>query len=284
MNEALIKPLLSTQFCLGESPVFLSDYNTLFWIDLLQKNLFSFNISTNTFIIYELSFRPTSLNFIGNEHTFISFLSSSNDSVFLIKADVFNKRIESETSLYKLSFDESQNSRFNDALYLKNKDILIIGLVPLDPNQRFNSKGCFYLLDTKVFALREKVTGLDWPNGAAYYNNNMYLVDSFKKKIMVVDIEKYCFSDEISLSEYSGFPDGICVMNEDMYCAMYNGSQILQISLNNTKNIKNISFPAIRPTSCCVYTNKIAITSCSIDFFEKDKLGSPNGLVFQLSR
>lgn len=207
MNERL-ELLVDAKAALGEGPCWDARKRVLYWVDILNGNLFLYDPLKNTNRSIHLG------QFIGAvvpRHT--------GDVTVVLKNGFFHLDLESETldSICDPEYHIVSN-RFNDG--------------KCDPKGRFwagtmdiqeqEGKGALYRLDKDhtCHKIRDNIhisNGLAWGNS----NHTMYFIDSPTRKVIGFDYDVETGGIEngrtiIDLSHKKGIPDGMTIDQEGM--------------------------------------------------------------------
>lgn len=207
----------SPRCLLGESPIWLDKKKIVSWIDILKKKIYFFYINKNKIIKVSLKEKPGFIDKYNED----SIIVGQPNGLFLyhIEKDHF-------TLLYKF---KKNHFRINDGYYDKKKRIWFN---LYDENKRnLGSLNFFY---------KGKVTRLDddleTPNGPVihYKTKNVFFSDTRKKiiyKKKIDDLKKKRKNFFFYNKRKSGSPDGMKILNNNLWVAFYRGSSIKKINL-----------------------------------------------------
>jgi len=226
---------------LGESPVWVEEENSIYWVDIKR------------FFIHKLNI----INFDKKVWKFdepISCLAHCNNKIFIAGTKSGFKFINLENKEIKFIVDPEKkisNNRFNDGK-CDNRGRFYAGTM-----NEFNLKptGCFYILYGDL-SYKKIDEGFVITNGPAFSPDykKIYLTDSVNGKIFVSSIKgdgtlknKKIF---ISIPSEQGKPDGMTV-DEDgfLWVSLFGGSCVNRYNVYGEK-VDEIKLPATCITSC----------------------------------
>lgn len=284
MNTAMCKSIQvvnDVKNKLGESARWSEKNQCLYWIDVHQSYLYSYQPITKTLNSYIF---PASLNCIDVDMNgeLVGIMSNS-----LLKILIINDRMEINYIKTKLIDDDSV--AFNDGV-LDLKGNLWVGT--MDKSfQRQNGKLYRISPSGEVMVMDE---GFFISNGMGFSpdNEKFYFIDSLSRAIY-----QYYFNSEtcsvddrqvlIQFTEEQGFPDGLFVDEEgSIWIAGWASHHVYQYTSQGVL-VKGIPFPAKNLTSCCfggMDKKTLFVTSASFDVLAntEDAEGSA-GSVFVLN-
>ena len=235
------KPLWKIRCTLGEGTLWVSEHNSIYFVDIKKKKIFSFNIKNKKKKIFKVN---KEIGFIAHikDHIFILGLQGEL-RIQNLKSKKMLKSIKIETNL-KLN-------RINDG---KTDPSGNLWFGTMDNLERKIEKGSLYKLDKNL-----KLTKVDKnyriTNGPAFIDqNNFYHTDSPKKTIYKIKINKNnkIVSKKIfkKLSPEEGSPDGMTLdKNKNLWVAHFHGACV-SVFNQKAKLIHRIQFPAKNITNC----------------------------------
>jgi len=239
---------------LGESPIWNYFNNTLYWVDIDNYKIKSYNDQSET-LVFETEKKPTSLSLIDNNKIFVSMEDSLG---------IYDFRINKYNMLYKLN---NPKVRFNDAKCDRN-GILHIGTMCLqEPKLQI---GSIYKYQSN--SLVELINNIGIANGISFSKNNeiMYYSDSSINSLYNSKINNNTLFDNNNNYTYDGSTVDI---NDNYYSCLWNGYGINIYDKFQKK--KYIKLPCKYTTCCCfggIDMNKIFITSAFNNNTDNGKL------------
>lgn len=264
---------------LGEGPVWDSDLNKLYWVDILAGRLFRYNPETGSNKTWEIG-----------EHIGAVVLRKKGGLLLAIKTgfaffDPDSGKIE------KIADPESQMSgnRFNDG--------------KCDPAGRFwagtmsykveAGRGRLYCLHSEL-TVEQKLTGLTISNGLAWNEkiNKFYFIDTLAHQIAAFDYEPETGNIQNrkiikKINKKEGLPDGMTIDEEGcLWVALYNGGRVIRINPENGETVFQVHLPVPKPTSCTfggTGLNEMFITTCRENMTEEEIAEYPySGSLFKV--
>ncbi len=226
---------------LGEGTLWVKEHNSIFFVDIKKKKIFSLNIKNNKKKIYKVN---KEIGFIAHIKGHIFILGLQGEiRIQNLKSKKILKSIEIEPKL-KLN-------RINDG---KTDPSGNLWFGTMDNLERKIEKGSLYKLD-KNLQLTKVDKNYRITNGPAFINQfNFYHTDSPKKTIYKIKINKKnkIISKKIfkKLSLDQGSPDGMTLdNNKNLWVAHFHGACI-SVFNKKAKLIHRIQFPAKNITNC----------------------------------
>tara|TARA_B100000029_G_scaffold233716_1_gene230994 strand:+ start:3850 stop:4746 length:897 start_codon:yes stop_codon:yes gene_type:complete len=234
------KCLWRSKCLLGEGVLWVSKFNSVFFVDIKKKKIFILNLKKNNKKIIKLDKQ-------------IGFISHIKGNFFVLglKSELRIVNLKNMKKIFSLKIEpEIKNNRINDG---KVDPLGRLWFGTMD-NLEVKKSGCLYCLDNNL-KLHKVDRGYYIPNGPAFLNeNNFYSTDSKKKIIYKIKInnklkilKKKIF---LKFNKKQGSPDGMTVdKNNNLWICHYHGACI---SVYDTKGriIHNINFPAKNITNC----------------------------------
>ena len=235
------KPLWKVRCTLGEGTLWVSEHNSIYFVDIKKKKIYSYNIKNKKKKIFKVN---KEIGFIAHikDHIFILGLQGEL-RIQNLKSKKMLKSIKIETNL-KLN-------RINDG---KTDPSGNLWFGTMDNLERKIEKGSLYKLD-KNFKLTKVDKNYRITNGPAFINQyNFYHTDSQKKIIYKIKINKNnkIVSKKIfkKLSPEEGSPDGMTLdKNKNLWVAHFHGACV-SVFNQKAKLIHRIQFPAKNITNC----------------------------------
>ena len=234
-------PLWKLRCTLGEGTLWVSEHNSIYFVDIKKKKIFSLNIKNKKKKIFKVN---KEIGFIAHikDHIFILGLQGEL-RIQNLKSKKILKSIKIETNL-KLN-------RINDG---KTDPSGNLWFGTMDNLERKIERGSLYKLD-KNFKLTRVDKNYRITNGPAFIDqNNFYHTDSPKKTIYKIKINKNnkIVSKKIfkKLSPEEGSPDGMTLdKNKNLWVAHFHGACV-SVFNQKAKLIHRIQFPAKNITNC----------------------------------
>tara|TARA_B100000900_G_scaffold415990_1_gene448359 strand:- start:27280 stop:28089 length:810 start_codon:yes stop_codon:yes gene_type:complete len=231
--KKIIKNIAKSKFSLGEGLYINEDI--IYWVDINKKKLAIYR--DKNLKILDLEFTPSLIYKANSENIYIA----SDEG--LIKKSLVNNFEENILT----SPLNSEIYRSNDGGYLDRN--LILGF--MHKNDPINKKGFIYLISRKKYILIDDQINI--PNSFIEIGNNKILIsDSLSKDIWLYELSGS--GELISKKKWAntngdGVPDGGCIINNQIYIALWDGLGVGVYNMNG-KKIDIISLPVIRPTNC----------------------------------
>ena len=235
------KPLWKIKCTLGEGTLWVREHNSIYFVDIKKKKIFSFNVKNKKKKIFKVN---KEIGFIAHikDHTFILGLQGEL-RIQDLKSKKILKSIEIESNL--------KFNRINDG---KTDPAGNLWFGTMDNLERKIEKGSLYKLD-KNLMLTKVDKNYRITNGPAFIDQfNFYHTDSPKKKIYKIKINKNnkILSKKIfkKFTSEEGSPDGMTLdKNKNLWVAHFHGACI-SVFNSKAKLIHKIRFPAKNITNC----------------------------------
>ena len=235
------KPLWKIRCTLGEGTLWVSEHNSIYFVDIKKKKICSLNIKNKKKKIFKVNKE-------------IGFVAHIKDHIFILglQGELRIQNLKSKKILKSIKIEPNLKlNRINDG---KTDPAGNLWFGTMDNLERKIEKGSLYKLDKNL-----KLTKVDKnyriTNGPAFIdNNNFYHTDSAKKTIYKIKINKNnkIFSKKIfkKFSSEDGSPDGMTLdKNKNLWVAHFHGACI-SVFNNKAKLIHKINFPAKNITNC----------------------------------
>lgn len=262
-NPGIVTNLVAARARLGECPVWDEVNNLLYWVDIYNHRVHSYNPVTKSDSFYDVGDAVGSLALTSDRYLLLAL----RHQIALLDPDS-----GAVTSLYQLP-NEAADTRFNDG--------------KCDPQGRFwvgtvsdrLGAASLYCFDTSG-KLQLKETNLTISNGLGWSpdGKTFYLTDSRTKTIYAYNFDGE--SGEISdrrpfadLSDAKSEPDGLAVDVEGcLWSAQWDGWCIIRFDPDG-KEMERIPVPVPRPT-CCIFGGEdlqdLYLTSASVGLSQKE--------------
>lgn len=239
-----INPLLQTPMLLGESPLWHSAENTLYWIDIAGLAIHAYEPAREIHRCWSMPSEPGCIALCASGGLIVALRSG------LALLDTDRGAL---TPLADAPYDTAK-MRFNDGR-CDAAGRLWVGTLYEPRDQPLGPLFCVERGVIRDSGLRATVS-----NGVAFSADNytLYHADTTAHKITAYDFDLATgqtgngrvfrqFSGDKS-SNYGGRPDGAVVDSEDAYwCAMYEGGRILRFSRSG-ELLREIKLPVRCPT------------------------------------
>lgn len=240
LNFSKPKCLWNIKTSLGEGITWVNSSKNIYFVDIYDNKLFSYNISTNKKKKFKFK-KKICFIFQKKKNLFLCGFEKEI-SFYDLKKKIFFKTIKVEENI--------KSNRINDGC-IDNKGNLWFGT--MDKFEKSN-KGSLYCLD-RHFNLTKVDTKYTVPNGPIFENNTtMYHTDSAKRIIYKIKISNNfkIISKKIfvKFEKKDGYPDGMTLdCKGNLWVCKFKGFGI-SIYNKKSKNIGNISIPAKNVTKC----------------------------------
>ena len=235
------KPIWKLKCTLGEGTLWVSEHNSIYFVDIKKKKIFSINIKNNKKKIFKVNKE-------------IGFIAHIKDHIFILglQGELRIQNLKSKKTLKSIPIEKNLKlNRINDG---KTDPAGNLWFGTMDNLERKLNRGSLYKLDKNL-----KLTKVDKnyriTNGPAFINQfNFYHTDSPKKTIYKIKINKKnkIISKKIfkKFAPEDGSPDGMTLdKNKNLWVAHFHGACI-SVFNNKAKLIHKINFPAKNITNC----------------------------------
>ena len=250
-------PLWKIKCKLGEGTLWVKDQNSIFFVDIKKKRIFSLNIKTKKRKIFKVNKE-------------IGFIAHFKKQIFILglQGEIRIQNLKTKKILKSINIEPKiKLNRINDGK-TDPKGNLWFGT--MDNLERKIEKGSLYKLD-KNLNLKKIDKNYRITNGPAFIDQfNFYHTDSGKKIIYKIKINK---KNEIikknifkKFTFNEGSPDGMTLdKNKNLWVAHYNGACV-SVFDSKGKLIHRIQLPAKNITNCAFggqNNNELFITSAT---------------------
>ena len=250
-------PLWKIKCKLGEGTLWVKDQNSIFFVDIKKKKIFSLNIKTKKNKIFKVNKE-------------IGFIAHFKKQIFILglQGEIRIQNLKTKKILKSINIEPKiKLNRINDGK-TDPKGNLWFGT--MDNLERKIEKGSLYKLD-KNLNLKKIDKNYRITNGPAFIDQfNFYHTDSGKKIIYKIKINK---KNEIikknifkKFTFNEGSPDGMTLdKNNNLWVAHYHGACV-SVFDSKAKLIHRIQLPAKNITNCAFggqNNNELFITSAT---------------------
>ena len=250
-------PLWKIKCKLGEGTLWVNDQNSIFFVDIKKKRIFSLNIKTKKKKIFKVNKE-------------IGFIAHFKKQIFILglQGEIRIQNLKTKKILKSINIEPKiKLNRINDGK-TDPKGNLWFGT--MDNLERKIEKGSLYKLD-KNLNLKKIDKNYRITNGPAFIDQfNFYHTDSGKKIIYKIKINK---KNEIikknifkKFTFNEGSPDGMTLdKNNNLWVAHYHGACV-SVFDSKAKLIHRIQLPAKNITNCAFggqNNNELFITSAT---------------------
>ncbi len=235
------KPLWKIRCTLGEGTLWVSEHNSIYFVDIKKKKICSFNIKNKKKKIFKVNKE-------------IGFIAHIKDYIFILglQGEIRFQNLKSKKILKSIIIEKNLKlNRINDG---KTDPAGNLWFGTMDNLERKIEKGSLYKLDQNLI-LTKIDKNYRITNGPAFINQyNFFHTDSSKKIIYKIKINKKnkIISKKIFIKfvPEDGSPDGMTLdKNKNLWVAHFHGACI-SVFNNKAKRIHKINFPAKNITNC----------------------------------
>ena len=271
--------LYTSQCLLGEGPLWHTERNSCFWVDIERGMLFEY---------HWISKETRTWNFEGR--LTMACLSSANCLILGLNAGIARFDLITEKLEWLLDIEsEIKGNRCNDAK-CDSKGRLWIGTMDMTFKPGASS---LYCID-KNLSIEKKLSKLTISNGMAWTSDNkrMYFIDSPTQSVQSYSFDPVSgdilFEENaVYIPEEMGTPDGMCIDREGMlWVAHWGGFGVYRWNPENGKLLEKIEIPVPHVTSCAFAgknLDHLIITTARGDLNDEDLKKYPeSGNVFIL--
>ena len=258
------KPIWKIRCTLGEGTLWIKEHNSIYFVDIKNKKIFSFNIKNKKKKIFKVDKE-------------VGFIAHIKKYIFIIglQGEIRIQNLKSKKILKSIPIEKNYKlNRINDG---KTDPAGNLWFGTMDNLERKIEKGSLYKVDKNL-----TITKIDKnyriTNGPAFIDQyNFYHTDSSKKKIYKIKINKKnkIISKKIfkKFSIKDGVPDGMTLdKNKNLWVAHFHGACI-SVFNKNAKLIHKINFPAKNITNCAFggkNNKELFVTTATKGMYKKD--------------
>lgn len=246
-NATVLEPLAAT---LGESPVWHSQRQACFWVDIESCRIYEYDWKNKTLKKYDLRQR-------------VSLVVPSADGQLILALQGGIARFNPDTSELTWITDMGLNwtdHRCNDGA-CDSKGRLWIGTMELDGRE---NDGDVYCLE-KNGPLKKKIERVSISNGIAWSADNrfLYYTDSLTRQVVSYHFDEASGNiafDRIAVQvpQELGLPDGIALDEEGaLWIALWGGYGVSRWDLSSGKMIGFVELPVPQASSCAFAGDKL---------------------------
>ncbi len=226
---------------LGEGTVWVKELNSVFFVDIKKKKIFSFNIYNKKKKIINLNKQ-------------IGFLAHISKSIFILglEDELRVVNLKSGKIINSIPIEKNiPNNRINDG---KIDTIGRLWFGTMDNKERSIKTGSLYCLDENL-NLHKVDSNYIVPNGPAFIDaKNFYHTDSRKKTIYKIRVNKSFKITKkkifLKFNSNDGSPDGMTIdSNKNLWVCHFHGACI-SVFNKFGKKIHQIGFDAKNITNC----------------------------------
>ena len=235
------KPLWKIRCTLGEGTLWVSEHNSIYFVDIKKRKICSINIKNKKKKIFKVNKE-------------IGFIAHIKDHIFILglQGELRIQNLKSKKILKSITIEPNLKlNRINDG---KTDPAGNLWFGTMDNLERKIEKGSLYKLDKNLKLIKiDKNYRIS--NGPAFIDQqNFYHTDSPKKTIYKIKINKNnkIVSKKIfkKISPEEGSPDGMTLdRNKNLWVAHFHGACI-SVFNSKAKLIHKINFPAKNITNC----------------------------------
>ena len=253
------KLILDAKATLGEGPAWDSKTQTLYWLDILEKRIYS-----GTRILAEL------------DDLICCLAPRKNGNLILgVRLGFADLNPDSVQLTFLAALDEPPTNRLNDGK-CDPAGRFLAGT--MDMNEK-DPNGALYSFDGKQAT--RLLDGITISNGLAWSvdHKTFYYIDTPTREVKAFDYDLATGQIAnprmaIYVPESLGWPDGMTSDTDgNLWIAIWGGAQVTKWNPNTGKLLEQISVPALH-TSSCVFggkdMNELYVTSARVGMSEAD--------------
>jgi len=255
---------------LGEGPIWHPERGSIFWVDILEKNLYELNWESQQRNAWKM---PTKIGTVAVE--------SKNSVVVALQGGIARFNLETAFLEYLTDLEkDTETNRPNDGK-CDSKGRLWQGTMNLDCTPEAGSLYCF-----NGNTLTKKLANLTISNGMAWSldNQKFYFIDS-----PTYQIACYCFDEEsgeiqflktaVKIPESMGKPDGMTIDSDEMlWVAHWGGFAVRRWNPDTGDLLETIELPVPQVTSCTFGgkdLDELFITTARVGMSDEDLVKYP---------
>ena len=257
LNFTKPKVLWNTRCTLGEGTLWVKEHNSIYFVDIKGKKIFSLNIKNKNKKIYKTNKE-------------IGFLAHLKGNIFILglQGELRIQNLKSKKIIKSIFIEQDLKlNRINDG---KTDPEGNLWFGTMDNLERKIETGSLYKLD-KNFILTKVDKKYRITNGPAFIDKlNFYHTDSSKKKIYKIKINKKNKIIKKKLfkkfTSKEGSPDGMTLdKDKNLWVAHFHGACI-SVFNKKAELLDRINFPAKNITNCAFggkNNNELFVTSAT---------------------
>jgi len=254
---------------LGEGTLWVPSHNSIYFVDIKKKNIFSLNIISNKKKIFKLDKE-------------IGFIVHVRKNIFLLglKSEIRIINLKNKKILKSIKIeDDKPFNRINDG---KTDPKGRVWFGTMDNSERRVKNGSLYCLDKKL-DLYEVDKKYYITNGPTFINNDTFLhTDSFlgivykikiNKKYKIIKKNKF-----LKFSKKEGSPDGMTIDSKKNIWICHYGGACISVFNSKGKRVHRINLPAKNITNCAFggYDNKEIFVTSALKGMKRNELKKYN--------
>ena len=267
-----VELVLDVKNTLGEGPAWAHDRQLLYWVDIIEGKIWSFDPETNQ------------SRFIEVDRMVGAAVPKASGGFIVAAQHGFYRLNPASDSLIPIAEPETgrPNNRFNDGK-CDAKGRFWAGT--MDHNQEEIS-GALYCLDQNL-QVRKVLDGVGISNGLAWdkENKTMFYIDSVTKQVAAFDYDLESGSIRnkrtvVTIPEGEGIPDGMTIDDEGMlWVAQWEGARVSRWNPATGQRLDSIALPASKVTSVVFggkHLDELYITTARVGLSEEELEKQPH--------
>lgn len=256
--QSNLQPVLEHKCVLGEGPVWNETTQTIFWIDIVENLIYSYNINQQKHASFNAGEMVGSIAFREKG----GLIAGLQNGIAFI--DLENKKVE-----HVINPQDDPSIRFNDGK-CDAAGRFWVGTMALSEEE---NKGNLFLMETDL-SVKKKIENVSISNGIAWNSDNtiMYYINTPTNYVFAFDynIETGEISNQriaVDLTHENGFADGMTIDEEGMlWIAFYGGWRVARYDPQTGEFLKQVELP-VENVTCCTFggaeLNDLYITTAS---------------------
>jgi sugar lactone lactonase YvrE len=239
-----LQTVLEHKCALGEGPVWNEETQTIFWLDITQNLIHSYNINQQKHSSFNVGEMVGSIAFREKG----GLIAGLQNGIAFI--DIENKKIE-----HIINPQNDPAIRFNDGK-CDAAGRFWVGTMALSEE---DNKGNLFVVETDL-SVKKKIENVSISNGIAWNRDKtiMYYINTPTNYVFAFDynIENGEINNQrvaLDLTHENGFADGMTIDEEGMlWIAFYSGWRVARYNPENGELLKQIELP-VENVSCCTF-------------------------------
>jgi sugar lactone lactonase YvrE len=239
-----LQTVLEHKCALGEGPVWNEETQTIFWLDITQNLIHSYNINQQKHSSFNVGEMVGSIAFREKG----GLIAGLQNGIAFI--DIENKKIE-----HIINPQNDPAIRFNDGK-CDAAGRFWVGTMALSEE---DNKGNLFVVETDL-SVKKKIENVSISNGIAWNRDKtiMYYINTPTNYVFAFDynIENGEINNQrvaLDLTHENGFADGMTIDEEGMlWIAFYSGWRVARYNPENEELLKQIELP-VENVSCCTF-------------------------------